>query len=303
MAVVVGDRNRVEREEGLKDHRRYLASLPKQEEAEAFVEQLDQMIAQQLTNDYWKISLPGELATSGGRSPTLLGYIASLCVLDAPVLFSKMRCAELLDPALMGGSPKVQRHHPFPRKHLEKLGIVDLRQVNQIANLTPLEWHDNLAISAEDPSVYWPAYLEAMRKRRSGSSIRSSERPSTRRSRLTSGAPGTRAARLLAENQAEPERVAAHLLVAPPAADAEVVAVLREAARRASSRGAPESASACLRRALTEPPAASERADLLLERVGLLDRARDPVQKLSGGEMQRVAICRSLLRRPRLLLA
>ena len=41
----------------------------------------------------------------------------------------------------------------------------------------------------------------------------------------------------------------------------------------------------------------------LLNRVGLADRARDTVQKLSGGEMQRVAICRALLRKPRLLLA
>jgi ABC-type lipoprotein export system ATPase subunit len=41
----------------------------------------------------------------------------------------------------------------------------------------------------------------------------------------------------------------------------------------------------------------------LLERVDLADRAGDPVQKLSGGEMQRVAICRALVRRPRLLLA
>ncbi|MCZ6480405.1 MAG: ABC transporter ATP-binding protein [candidate division NC10 bacterium] len=41
----------------------------------------------------------------------------------------------------------------------------------------------------------------------------------------------------------------------------------------------------------------------LLDRVGLADRAEDPVQSLSGGEMQRIAICRALVRRPRLLLA
>ena len=49
--------------------------------------------------------------------------------------------------------------------------------------------------------------------------------------------------------------------------------------------------------------AARSRAEELLERVGLADRLDDAVQQLSGGEMQRVAICRALLRRPRLLLA
>jgi len=41
----------------------------------------------------------------------------------------------------------------------------------------------------------------------------------------------------------------------------------------------------------------------LLARVGLADRSGDTVEKLSGGEMQRVAICRAMLRRPELLLA
>jgi len=41
----------------------------------------------------------------------------------------------------------------------------------------------------------------------------------------------------------------------------------------------------------------------LLDRVGLADRAADRAGHLSGGEMQRVALCRALLRRPSLLLA
>jgi ABC-type lipoprotein export system ATPase subunit len=46
-----------------------------------------------------------------------------------------------------------------------------------------------------------------------------------------------------------------------------------------------------------------ERARELLARVGLADRADQSASKLSGGEMQRVAICRALARKPKLLLA
>jgi DNA-binding CsgD family transcriptional regulator len=74
-----------------------------------------------------------------------------------------------------------------------------------------------------------------------------------------------RAARLLAAARADPERVAAHLLRTRPAADTDVVATLRGAARRASSRGASESAVAYLRRALADPPPAAERPGLLVE--------------------------------------
>jgi ABC-type lipoprotein export system ATPase subunit len=45
------------------------------------------------------------------------------------------------------------------------------------------------------------------------------------------------------------------------------------------------------------------RADELLERVGLRDRAGDLPATLSGGEQQRVAVCAALAHRPRLLLA
>jgi len=48
---------------------------------------------------------------------------------------------------------------------------------------------------------------------------------------------------------------------------------------------------------------AEARGRALLERVGLAGREEDAVQKLSGGEMQRVAVCRALLRRPTLVLA
>jgi ABC-type lipoprotein export system ATPase subunit len=45
------------------------------------------------------------------------------------------------------------------------------------------------------------------------------------------------------------------------------------------------------------------RADELLERVGLGDRAESHPRELSGGEQQRVSLCAAVARRPRLLLA
>jgi lipoprotein-releasing system ATP-binding protein len=48
---------------------------------------------------------------------------------------------------------------------------------------------------------------------------------------------------------------------------------------------------------------ADERAKNLLERVGVLTRAHHRPAALSGGEQQRVAVCRALANAPRLLLA
>src|SRR5512132_1679454 len=74
-----------------------------------------------------------------------------------------------------------------------------------------------------------------------------------------------RAARILAEQPGDTERVAKHLLASEPSGDAWVVDRLREVARAAVCHGAPDSASVCLRRAVAEPPAQADRALLLLE--------------------------------------
>ena len=74
------------------------------------------------------------------------------------------------------------------------------------------------------------------------------------------------AARLLAVERADPERIGLHLLRTEPAGDPATVATLRDAARRAGARGAPQSAATYLRRAVAEPPPdAAGDADTQLE--------------------------------------
>ncbi|HEY4863928.1 MAG TPA: AAA family ATPase [Candidatus Dormibacteraeota bacterium] len=74
-----------------------------------------------------------------------------------------------------------------------------------------------------------------------------------------------RAARLLAEAHASSARVAEHLLATAPAGDGWTIEQLRAAAKQATASGAPESGTAYLRRALTEPPAPKAEAGVLLE--------------------------------------
>jgi DNA-binding CsgD family transcriptional regulator len=74
-----------------------------------------------------------------------------------------------------------------------------------------------------------------------------------------------RAARLLVCAGAPRQQVAAHLLATRPDGDHALVAPLREAARHAMAEGAPDVAARYLARALAEPPAAEERAAVLLE--------------------------------------
>ena len=85
-----------------------------------------------------------------------------------------------------------------------------------------------------------------------------------------------RAAELLAAEDAPTERLALHLLHAPPRGDRGAVETLRGAAALAVDRGAPETAATYLHRALEEPPPTKLRAPLQFELgLALLATRRD----------------------------
>lgn len=134
-----------------------LSRIASAQTAGDFLALLEQEIASELTNDFWGISLPAALDSSSARSPELFAFIAAQNRLNAPLLFSTKTVPELLDPAIKVAKKAIDRHHLFPRAWLEKaLGITDLKLVNQIANLTLLEWPENVEISDDPPSEYVP---------------------------------------------------------------------------------------------------------------------------------------------------
>jgi len=125
-----------------------------------FVNILNRIINNELTEDFWNITLPNELDTSAARSPSLFAYYAALNLLEANVLFSNMKVSELLDPALKAKKKPVERHHLFPKKYLEKIGITNTKEVNQIANFALVEWLDNIRIKDTPPSEYFSKYTD-----------------------------------------------------------------------------------------------------------------------------------------------
>ena len=133
-----------------------LNRLKGQTGAAAFVSTLDGIIASELTNDFWQISLPAALESSSARNPELFAYVAAQNRLSAPVLFSHKKVGELIDPALRSTKKALERHHLFPRAWLERQGETDLKVINQQANYALLEWPENIAISDGPPSDYVP---------------------------------------------------------------------------------------------------------------------------------------------------
>lgn len=141
-----------------------LATLRSVPDANGFITTLNRIIEDTLTEDFWNITLPNDLAAASARSPSLFAYYAALNLLDARVLFSKMKVDELLDPALKANKSAIEIHHLFPKKYLRRIGITETSDINQIANYAMLEWPDNVDISDLSPADYLPKFSSRLPK-------------------------------------------------------------------------------------------------------------------------------------------
>lgn len=132
------------------------------ESADDFVAILGGVIDTQLTSDFWSVTLPDLLDSSAAWSPYLFGYYASLSLLEAKALFSNMKINELFDPGVKQTKSPVERHHLFPKAYLSSIGITGTTRTNQIANFAFTEWADNIAISDNKPSEYFPEHFDKL---------------------------------------------------------------------------------------------------------------------------------------------
>ncbi len=119
-----------------------------------FIAEMERIAREQLTEDFWSITLPGNLATSSSRSPSLFAYTAALNLLEANALYSSSKMTDLLNPATHTKRKLMERHHLFPVNWLKKQGITDQKDINQIANLAFVDWNDNMSISDSAPEIY-----------------------------------------------------------------------------------------------------------------------------------------------------
>jgi hypothetical protein len=133
-----------------------LARFREVKDANTFMAVLDEICSATLTNDFWTITLPTELATAAARSPSMFAFYAALNLQDARVLFSKQKVSELMDPTTKSLRSSIERHHLFPKAYLQSIDITDNRLINQNANFTMMEWGDNAKIRDKAPREYVP---------------------------------------------------------------------------------------------------------------------------------------------------
>lgn len=141
---------------------RQFAELRSASSANEFIAFLENEISNYFTDDYFNYNLINDLVTSSTTSPIWYGYIASLNVLNHPMLFSTTPTSKYFIVGTSGNKSSIDIHHIFPKHYLALQGIEDDRDRNQIANYTYLDYSTNIDISDNPPSTYVAAYRERL---------------------------------------------------------------------------------------------------------------------------------------------
>ena len=133
---------------------RQLADLRSVHTAEEFVKFLDNAVKQAMNETYFSTVLVNDLTSSAANSPLWFGYVAAINVLGTSMLFSNTPQSMYFVVGADGDKKSIDKHHIFPKHHLETIEIKDDRDRNQLANFTYLDYNTNIAISDDAPELY-----------------------------------------------------------------------------------------------------------------------------------------------------
>jgi len=130
--------------------------------AEEFIAYIDRVISTRFTDDYFNLTLPSELNSAAAISPAWNGYIAAQIVLNNPMLFSNTPVSKYFIIGSSGTKNAIDKHHIFPKHHLEQIGYTNDRDRNQLANFTYLDYTTNIDISDKPPAEYVNVYRQKL---------------------------------------------------------------------------------------------------------------------------------------------
>ena len=139
-----------------------LNDIEKLASSDDFRNYIMQRIEETFTDDFFAIQLPANMETSASISPSWNAYCAAQNILGTDAMFSSVPLKILFSPGSSGNKSSVDKHHLFPRAYLPTIGHTTRQEINQIANFAYIEWPQNIAISDEAPSAYWPQITSSM---------------------------------------------------------------------------------------------------------------------------------------------
>ena len=120
--------------------------------SESFVSYFEHEINSQLTDDYFRITLPTNLDSNEAMGPYWQGFVAAQVVLGAKSLFSTVPLSQLLTLGSSGTKKAFDKHHLFPDNYLKQNGYLTKR--SNKGNFTLVDYANNIYISDDAPEIY-----------------------------------------------------------------------------------------------------------------------------------------------------
>ncbi|MDL2228172.1 DUF262 domain-containing protein [Odoribacter sp. OttesenSCG-928-L07] len=119
-----------------------------------FLEYFKEMEDANLSDTFWEIGLVQDLETSAINSPFFNVFLASqVHGSDNSLLMNGTKVRDLI--TTMGDV-----HHIFPKRYLQKSGIMEKSKYNQIANYTYLDTQTNISVGEKAPNDYFKTVFE-----------------------------------------------------------------------------------------------------------------------------------------------